>query len=277
MDTLRIPPPLVQAGLDYVPVKNWDFGHNIRDGNELREEFWTRYGGALGTLDYLNDEWQRYRDNDNHCFNADSLSLVARAPTDTLAVGKIESGMIRSKASFLYGYIEGRFRMPKGRGMWPAFWFIPASLHWPPEIDIFEVVNNGRDTTRNSFHGIRNADVETMGTSAGALAVVTYKESIVLQSKVDQWASYRPAFDYSEGFHTFGLLWTSYSASWFVDNVLVREVDVDWRDKRGNPAGPAQIIANLAVGGAWPEPPNNLADFPARLDIDYIRVWQPRK
>lgn len=280
MSAIRIPAPLIDT--NYELVKNWDFGHNIRDLSELRSEFHTRYGGGLGATDHLNDEWERYRDNDNHCFTAAGLSLVARCPTGVLADGKIESGMIRSKQSFERGYIEGRFRMPKGRGMWPAFWFIPANLKWPPEVDIFEIVNNGRDTTRNSFHNVRNPDAERVGANpalsadptASPLALLKERDTLVLTSSVDQWSSYRPGLDYSEGFNTFGLLWEQYTAEWFVNGISVLKKQLDWRNKDGRGAGPAQIIANLAVGGAWPEPPQLLTDFPASLDIDYIRVWQ---
>ena len=52
----------------YRLVKDWDFGTTIRDQDALRREFHTRYIYGNGTLDHLNDEWSRYRDNDNHVF-----------------------------------------------------------------------------------------------------------------------------------------------------------------------------------------------------------------
>ena len=50
--------------------------------------------------------------------------------------------------SFTYGYIEMRARVPKGKGLWPAFWLLPVDNTWPPEIDVMEVL--GGDT--NEFH-----------------------------------------------------------------------------------------------------------------------------
>ena len=49
------------------------------------------------------------------------------------------SGAIDTRGKFevKYGYIEGRFKMPKQLGTWPAFWTLQDG--WPPEIDIFEV------------------------------------------------------------------------------------------------------------------------------------------
>ena len=37
---------------------------------------------------------------------------------------------------------------------------------------------------------------------------------------------------------------------------------------------PAHVLINLAVGGDWPGPPTDAAEFPAMLQVDYIRIWQ---
>lgn len=255
---MTLPAPI--ADQPYTLVADYDFGVNIRTIDELRAAFWTRYGFNNNQGDTLNDEWENYRDNFNHVINDNYLSLVARAPKH-LVDGEIESGMIRTRAGFKYGYIEGRFRMPAGRSMWPAFWFIPIQLVWPPEVDIYEVVNNGRDTTRNSFHGC-------IGTAAG--------EGMQDLVPIDKWHSYRPTdIDFAEGFHTFGCEWGTDFLKWFVDGRLVRHVAPwRWLTNAGADPGPANIIANLAVGGAWPEAPTTDTRFPASLDIDYIRVWQ---
>ena len=135
----------------YRLVKDWDFARELRDRDALLREFATRYIYANGALDHLNDEWSRYGDRDNHVFTARGLSLVART-TGTLGPGAIESGMLRSRWSGEYGVFEIRMKVPAGRGLWPAFWLNPQDQKWPPEIDVVEIVNNGRDDTRRSFH-----------------------------------------------------------------------------------------------------------------------------
>ena len=72
-------PPKAIEGAGYRLVKDWDFRTAIRDGEAMRREFHTRYIYENGKLDRLKDEWQRYRDNDNHQFTPEGLALTAHA------------------------------------------------------------------------------------------------------------------------------------------------------------------------------------------------------
>ena len=244
----------------YRLVKDWDFVSRIRDQAALRSEFHTRYIYGDGSLDHLNDEWSRYRDRDNHVFTPGGLSLVARAPAGA-APGAIESGMLRSRWSGEYGVFEIRMRVPAGRGMWPAFWLNPEDRRWPPEIDVVEIVNNGRDTTRQSFHFLHPDPPRAAG---GASA-----------SRLDEHQVFWPGIDYAQGFHVFAVEWTPERVRHFVDGDLIADRPFRWRHEDGSDAGPAHLLVNLAVGGHWPGPPaDGDAALPARLDIDYLRVWQ---
>ena len=57
-------------------------------------------------------------------------------------------GMLSSHEaySFTFGYAEISAKVPKGMGVWPAFWLLPADKSWPPEIDVIEYL--GRDPKR---------------------------------------------------------------------------------------------------------------------------------
>ena len=247
----------------YQLVKDWDFGSRIRDQASLRREFHTRYVYAGGSLDHLNDEWSRYRDRDNHVFTAGGLSLVARAPAGA-APGAVESGMLRSRWSGQYGVFEIRMRVPAGRGMWPAFWLNPEDQRWPPEIDVVEIVNNGRDTTRQSFHFLHP---DSPPAADGGAAC-----------RLDDHQVFRPGIDYAQGFHVFAVEWTRQRVRHFVDGQLIADRPFRWRHDDGSDGGPAHLLVNLAVGGHWPGPPaGGEAALPARLDIDYLRVWQRKE
>ena len=38
---------------------------------------------------------------------------------------------------------------------------------------------------------------------------------------------------------------------------------------------PMYLVLNLAVGGDYPGPPDGATVFPARVEVDWVRVWQP--
>lgn len=253
----KVDEPAAIKAAGYTLVRDWDFVRAIRDQAALREQFHTRYLPDDGRLDHLNDEWQRYRDHDNHVFEADGLGLVARAP-GSVAPGLIESGMLRSKWTGQYGYFECCMKVPPGRGMWPAFWLTPQDGFWPPEIDIVEIVGNRSDGTRRSFHFLHPG--EGLATS---------------HSLLDKYHAYEPGYDFAEGFHRFAVEWLPDRVRHFVDDVLVAERSFRWVHRDGRDAGHAHILLNLAVGGKWPGAPSAGA-FPARLLIRELHVWQRR-
>jgi beta-glucanase (GH16 family) len=150
------------------------------------------------------------------------------------------SGLITSQPSFAqrYGYFEVNARLPEGRGMWPALWMLPADQTWPPEIDIMESIGDPR-TAYASIH------------SANAPA---FTQSVSLARG---------------GFHTFAVSWDAQRIEWFVDGakVATRPTPADMNK-------PMFLLANLAVGGAWPGAPDASTRFPAVFSIRYIRAYQ---
>ena len=144
--------------------------------------------------------------------------------------------------TFTYGYAEARVKVPKGRGLWPAFWLLPASYESRPEIDAMEILGDSTNVQHMNFH-YRKRD------GARGDAGLT-------------WAG--P--DFSAGWHTFGVDWEPEAIVWYVDGVE------RWRfaDPSVIPHEPMYLLANLAVGGSWPGPPDAATPFPSSYDIDYI-------
>jgi beta-glucanase (GH16 family) len=250
-------PPAI-TGRGWRRVKDWSFGTNVADASQLAQEFHTRYVYEQGRLDHLNDEWQRYRERDNHRFEDGGLSLVAHL-RGALAPGSIESGMLRSRWSGQYGYFECRMKVPAGRGLWPAFWLNPQDGKWPPEIDVVEIVDDGRIGTRQSFHFLHGRGAKT---------------ATVHASRLDRFGAWRPGIDFAHDFHRFAVDWSAERVRHYVDDELVADRAFAWRHNDGSDAGPAHVLVNLAVGGRWPGAPTDPTLFPARLQLAHIRVWQ---
>ncbi len=57
-----------------------------------------------------------------------------------------------------YGRFEARIKIPKGQGMWPAFWMLGSDIDtnpWPAcgEIDIMENIGKEPAIVHGSIHG----------------------------------------------------------------------------------------------------------------------------
>lgn len=171
------------------------------------------------------------------------LSIEAR-PTPAAAKPQLwnmpyTSGMLSTEktAAWTYGFFEMRARMPAGKGLWPAFWLLPVDGSWPPEIDIVETLGHEPTIVHQSLHG------EGHGT-----------RSVTLRGKdITQW-------------HIYGLEWTPDSIAWHLDGAVTHRVP-------NTINRPMFMVINLAVGGHWPGNPDAATRFPARLDIDYVRVF----
>ena len=148
--------------------------------------------------------------------------------------------------TFTYGYAEARVKIPKGKGLWPAFWMLPLSYKSRPEIDISEILGDTPNIQRMHYHYL-NAD----------------------GSKVDQGNNWIGP-DFSQDWHTFGVHWASSEIVWYVDGVE------RWRfsDSSTISSEPMYVLLNLAVGGNWPGSPDAFTSFPSYYDVDYVRVWQ---
>ena len=216
---------------------------------------WWAHGGC--TID-SNDELEWYRP-ENVEVDDGVLRLEAREGEYTNTAGDTfpyTSGMIssgplryeqRARYSFTYGYVEARLRLPRGRGLWPAFWLLPADSESRPEIDVLETL--GQTPARARFHlhwrGIGGAR-HSLGSDwvSGGLAD-------------GRW-------------HRYAVDWRPGSITWIVDG---RE---RWQ-VRGSaiPDEPLYVVLNLAVGGIYPGPPDDTTVLPAAVEADWIRVWRP--
>lgn len=153
------------------------------------------------------------------------------------------SGMLMNQPNFAqrYGYFEIRARLPAGKGMWPAFWLLPADGSWPPELDVLEQL--GGDDIYQTVHTAQDGAHEQSG----------------FKVRLDGATG---------GFHTYGALWTPDRVVWFLDGreTATAPTPADMHK-------PMYILLNLAVGGDMPGNPDEHNTWPARFSIDYVRVY----
>lgn len=269
-----LPDELVTNGLFASGLTNWTIVDAVLvpfNGTSLNRSKWfTRFIYAGETLDRLNDEKQRYRDNDNHIVANGVLNLVARKVSSTDPDGiNYESGMIRSDWTSLYGYYEARVKMPGGLGVWPAFWLnsdvgSDGRLGWPPEIDIFEFVNNGVDDKLNMLHS-------NVVNQTGLTSTLSYSDAAFNTN----WSDYVAPFNFNEGWHTIGAQWDADNVTVFVDGLRIYTRSYKWNYNDGTLAGPAHILLNFAIGGSWAGRYGiDDSAFPQALQIDWVRAYR---
>jgi beta-glucanase (GH16 family) len=152
------------------------------------------------------------------------------------------SGVITTQPSFsqTYGYFEMKARLPSGKGLWPAFWLLPADQSWPPEIDV----------------------MESIGDPSTVYATVHSKLGAPPSVKVGVPGS-------PDDFHVFAVSWDPKTVIWFVDG---REVARQPTPKDANK--PMFMLINLAVGGHWPGDPDASTIFPAHFAVRYVRAYR---
>jgi beta-glucanase (GH16 family) len=186
--------------------------------------------------------------------NAEIVALThASTPAHPYTSGMMQTGGRPSSPatfSFLYGYAEARMRLPRGAGMWPAFWLIPKSGAWPPEIDILE------------WQGVDpNVDVMTIHYTGPNGKPAQDVSAVNTGAKL--W----------QGYHTYAVDWKPRSVTWYFDGKPLKR----YVQERFIPNKPMYPVFTLNIGG-W-EPGSNhpsASEFPATLSIDYVRIWDKK-
>lgn len=219
---------------------------------------------------------------------------------------KYNSGSVRTegKQEFLYGRIEARMKLPKGKGVFPAFWMLGADFHmdgrvnpkhgydWPStgEIDIMEMIGTDNE------EGKANSNRKVYGTphfyysdaiDSGKDGSYGYISSTTKKTVVDELGGNLSINDdFYDSFHIFGINWTPDYIEWYVDGIVYNRIkfsdpnDPD-NDKRLKAAAkslnrPQYLQLNLATGGNWVgDAGDNLEG--QKLEIDWVRYLQTDK
>ena len=226
------------------------------EGTALDPDHWTHEVKSAG---WVNNELQNYV---NH--QTSSGSVVTEIQDGSLHIhcfkegGKIYSGRVYAhvKQGWKYGYFEGRIKLPKGKGTWPAFWMMPVNYTgWPDsgEIDIMEEVGYHPNYVSSSLHA--NAHVHTNNTQ------VT-KEMYCAGAEGD--------------YHVYAIEWTHEKITTFVDGkVLLTYANRNLGHDDWPYDAPFYVILNLAWGGNWGGSQGvDESVLPVTMSVDYVRVFQ---
>jgi beta-glucanase (GH16 family) len=153
-----------------------------------------------------------------------------------------------------YGRFEARMRIPRGQGMWPAFWMMGSnitSVNWPAcgEIDVMENIGSEPSTDYGTLHAPGYTRGDLIVLDGGALA---------------------------DDFHVYAVEWEPRVVRFYRDDALYGTRTPDEVPDGGRwpfDDGPFFLLINVAVGGGWPGSPDATTSFPQVMKVDYVRAY----
>lgn len=163
----------------------------------------------------------------------------------------------KGRASWTYGKMEIKAKLPRGTGVWPAIWTLGTNINevgWPKcgEIDIMEHVGKEPEKVHANFH---YQDPNTgEHTSDG--------KSIDISNPYDE-------------FHIYSIEWNASKIKTYLDGELYHSFNISKASKGNyNPfRNPHYLLINLALGGSWGGAIDDQV-FPVNYIIEYVRVYQ---
>ena len=219
----------------------------------------SKWGYDVGGNGWGNNELEYYTERTNNA-RIEGGKLVIEARQEDFGGKNLTSARLltKDKWSWTYGRFEARIKIPRGQGIWPAFWMLGTnidSVPWPTcgEIDIMENIGKEPGTVHGTIHGPGYAGANGIGGPT----------------------SLPGGEAFADDFHIYAVEWQTNRISWFVDGreyFTVTPAKLP-KGKEWVYTQPQFILLNLAVGGPWPGYPDRTTIFPQRMVVDYVRVF----
>ena len=240
----------------------WSDEFNQADGSSPNPANWgfDVGGGGWGNAQL---EYDTSRTNNARIVGG---QLVIEAKPESYGGNSYTSARMLTKGKFsiAYGRIEASIKIPRGQGIWPAFWMLGTnidSVSWPTcgEIDIMENIGNISDqgTDHGTIHGPQGGGDYNGGSGVGGTYTLPGGAAL------------------ADNFHLYAVEWTTNQIKWYLDGI-----NYFTATPASLPGGstwvftqPQFIILNVAVGGNWPGNPDGTAVFPQQMLVDYVRVY----
>ncbi|MEH6416169.1 glycoside hydrolase family 16 protein [Pseudomonas sp. CGJS7] len=205
-----------------------------------------------GSSGWGNNELQYYR-RENAAIENNALVITARR--QDFGGYRYTSARMKTQGvrTFKYGKIEARMRLPSFMGAWPAFWMLGANMPqvgWPDsgEIDVMEHINNENRTYGTIHWRDHNGNYAQYGGNTNL--------------NVADW-------------HVYAVEWDANAIRWYVDGNKFHEANI-----QNGINGTHEfhndffLLLNFAIGGNWPGFNIDESKLPAKMHVDYVRVYR---
>jgi oligosaccharide reducing-end xylanase len=204
-----------------------------------------------------NNESQFYTDRKENA-RVENGVLIIEARKEAREGAAYTSARLKTagRKTFKYGRLEARIQIPRGQGIWPAFWALGEDIttaRWPTcgEIDVMENIGKEPSIVHGTVHGPQYSGGKGVGAAFSL-----------------------PSGAFADAFHVFAVDWEPASLTFSVDGKAYRTITPADLSGRWVFDHPFFLLLNLAVGGNWPGAPDATTPFPAQMKIDYVRVYE---
>ncbi|MFS8066881.1 MAG: family 16 glycosylhydrolase, partial [Byssovorax sp.] len=238
------------AGWDLV----WSDEFNGPDGSPADSTKWTALVGGEG---WGNQEREFYTTDLANAHQEGGSLVITATPEGAAAhqcwygVCQYTSARLQTKGKFeqAYGRFEARIHIPRGQGIWPAFWMLGGNIdtiNWPDcgEIDIMENIGKEPGILHGSLHG------------PGYSGAKPLTGSTTLPGGANL----------ADAAHVYAVEWEKDVVRFYLDETLYQT-----KTAADVPPGSAWVfdhpffmLLNLAVGGGWPGEPDATTMFPQK-------------
>lgn len=238
------------------------------DGSEIDDTKWSYdLGDGCDISDDLcgwgNNELEYYTDRSENSYLKDGNLVIEAREEFPFFQGQYEYTSARmvtkNKGDWKYGRIDVRAKMPIGQGIWPAIWMLPTENvygGWPKsgEIDIMEYLGNEPERMFGTIH-------------YGHDGWRFNSQELILEEG-----------SFHDEFHVFTVLWTEDCIQFQMDgqNVGVPNTRSTVLPTTYPFDQNFHLILNIAVGGNLPGNPDASTQFPQKMEVDYVRVYQEK-
>jgi beta-glucanase (GH16 family) len=240
----------------------WSDEFNGPNGSAVDSSKWVSESGGGG---WGNNELEYYTTRRENAFQQDG-NLVIKVlqekyigPDD--ATRNYTSARLKTLGKFsqTYGRFEARIKIPRGQGVWPAFWMLGNDIDkpgWPTcgEIDIMENIGKEPALVHGTIHGPGYSGEHGIGAPYALPSGQAF----------------------ADDFHVYAVEWEPNAIRFYVDDHLYTT-----RTPADLPKGakwvydhPFFLLLNVAVGGYWPGDPDATSTFPQTMLVDYVRVYE---
>ncbi len=199
--------------------------------------------------------WGNHEQEYYQAANADieNGNLVITAKKESVGSNGYTSSRMttQGKKEFFYGKVEARIRIPVGQGFWPAFWMLGSDINtvpWPAcgETDIMEHINTD-SVIYGTAHWDDNGHVQDGGNTTSS----------------------------PSEYHVYTVEWDADYIKWSIDSVEYHQTGIN-ATTMGEFRAPFFILLNFAVGGDWPGQTIDDSLLPAKMYVDWVRVYQKK-